>query len=57
MTKQEIVSYFKTLQDNICNGLEQADGRAKFIEDKWERNGGGGGRTRVIQNGSIIEKG
>lgn len=57
MTKQEIVSYFKTLQDNICNGLEQADGRAKFLEDKWERNGGGGGRTRVIQNGNVIEKG
>ena len=57
MTKQEIVSYFKTLQDSICNGLEQADGRAKFLEDKWERNGGGGGRTRVIQNGNVIEKG
>jgi coproporphyrinogen III oxidase len=55
--KEEIVTYFKSLQDTICKGLEQADGNAKFAEDKWEREGGGGGRTRVIQNGNVIEKG
>lgn len=55
--KEDIVAYFKTLQDTICKGLEQADGSAKFIEDKWEREEGGGGRTRVIQNGNILEKG
>jgi len=55
--KEEIVAYFKNLQDTICKGLEQADGKAKFAEDKWVREGGGGGRTRVIQNGDVIEKG
>ncbi len=55
--KEDVVNYFKSLQDTICKGLEQADGAAKFEEDKWEREGGGGGRSRVIQNGNIIEKG
>jgi coproporphyrinogen III oxidase len=55
--KEDVVVYFKSLQDTICKGLEQADGLAKFHEDKWEREGGGGGRTRVIQNGNVIEKG
>lgn len=55
--KEDIVSYFKELQDTICQGLEQADGKAKFSEDKWERSGGGGGRSRIIQNGNVIEKG
>lgn len=55
--KAEIIEYFKSLQDTICKGLEQADGNAKFVEDKWTRDGGGGGRTRVIQNGNVIEKG
>lgn len=55
--KEEVVSYFKSLQDTICKGLEQADSLAKFQEDKWEREGGGGGRTRVIQDGNVLEKG
>ncbi|MEO7263398.1 MAG: oxygen-dependent coproporphyrinogen oxidase [Ferruginibacter sp.] len=45
------------LQDDICAALEKADGKAKFIEDKWEREGGGGGITRVISNGNVFEKG
>lgn len=55
--KEEITSFFKGLQDEICNALEQADGKAKFIEDNWQRDGGGGGRTRIIADGNIIEKG
>ncbi|MFI5163718.1 MAG: oxygen-dependent coproporphyrinogen oxidase [Bacteroidia bacterium] len=55
--KEDIVSCFKNLQETICKGLEQADGKAKFSEDNWERSGGGGGRSRVIQNGNVIEKG
>lgn len=51
------VAYFRDLQDRICAGLEQADGRARFREDSWQRPGGGGGRTRVIQEGGIFEKG
>lgn len=56
MDKIEIINYFKTLQDSICESLEIADGTGKFQEDNWERPGGGGGRSRVIQ-GEVIEKG
>ncbi|MGL4630610.1 MAG: oxygen-dependent coproporphyrinogen oxidase [Leadbetterella sp.] len=55
--KNEIESYLKSLQDTICRGLEQADGKAKFHEDLWQHHTGGGGRSRIIQNGNIIEKG
>lgn len=57
MNKEEVASRFKAIQDEICHALEQADGKAKFVEDAWERDGGGGGRTRVLQNGNVIEKG
>lgn len=53
----EIISFFKDLQLNICNALEQADGKSKFILDEWHRDGGGGGLTRVIKDGNVIEKG
>lgn len=45
------------MQDHICAGLEQGDGQGKFMEDRWDREDGGGGRTRIFQNGAIIEKG
>ena len=57
MNKEEIAERFKLLQDTICNGLEALDGRAKFREDNWEREAGGGGRTRVIKEGDLLEKG
>lgn len=56
-TKDQFVQYIHELQDAICAGLEQADGKAKFMEDKWVRAEGGGGRTRVIANGNVFEKG
>ena len=56
MTKENIASWFQGLQDNICHELETLDGKGKFQEDKWERPGGGGGRTRLIQ-GDLIERG
>lgn len=56
-SKENIAEWFMGLQDRICNGLEAADGKGKFEEDKWERKEGGGGRTRIIQNGDVIEKG
>ena len=55
--KEEIIEWFKSLQDSICNALEQEDGKGKFQEDFWERPGGGGGRTRIIQHGNVLEKG
>lgn len=45
------------IQDSICRGLESADGKAVFAEDKWTHASGGGGRTRVIQHGNVFEKG
>jgi len=55
--KEKWIEYIHQLQDNICAALESADGAAKFVEDKWERPEGGGGKTRVISNGSVFEKG
>jgi coproporphyrinogen III oxidase len=55
--KQQVVSEFKSLQDFICAELEQLDGQARFVEDLWQRNEGGGGRTRVISHGDLFEKG
>ena len=46
-----------SLQDEICNGLETLDGEGKFIEESWERPEGGGGRSRVLKNGRILEQG
>ncbi|WP_044174408.1 oxygen-dependent coproporphyrinogen oxidase [Flectobacillus major] len=57
ITKAEIKTYFEGLQDQICASLEQADGKATFREDLWHREAGGGGRSRVIQEGNVIEKG
>ena len=55
-TKETITHYFKQLQDAICQQLENADGKGTFKEDLWVREGGGGGRSRVIE-GALIEKG
>ncbi len=55
--KDQFTSYIHSLQDRICSGLEAMDGVATFAEDKWERPGGGGGRTRVIADGAVFEKG
>ena len=57
LDKQQIASVFKNIQDHICSELEKADGLGRFQEDRWERPGGGGGRSRVIRHGNIIEKG
>jgi len=51
-----VKNYLLDLQDRICTALEQEDGKAKFIEDKWERPGGGGGRTRVLADGEVFEQ-
>ena len=64
LAKEEITEWMMQLQDSICNELEKEDAStntsrqaAKFNEDKWERVEGGGGRTRIFQNGNVIEKG
>lgn len=57
INRDNIADWLKQLQDSICKALEQADGRSKFIEENWTREEGGGGRTRVIKDGAVIEKG
>lgn len=59
-----VKAFLLDLQDRICAALEQQDGSARFSEDSWERDEAegalqllGGGRTRVIANGAVIEKG
>lgn len=56
-TREEIAAAYQNIQNEICAGLELADGLGKFQEEIWEREGGGGGRTRILQHGAIIEKG
>lgn len=55
--KGEFYSYIVALQDRICKALEEVDGVANFQEDFWDRPEGGGGRSRVISNGEVFEKG
>ncbi|MBC8032655.1 MAG: oxygen-dependent coproporphyrinogen oxidase [Chitinophagaceae bacterium] len=55
--KDNWIAFIEALQDKICRAVELSDGTAPFIEDKWERPEGGGGRTRVISNGAVFEKG
>ncbi|WP_299244656.1 oxygen-dependent coproporphyrinogen oxidase [uncultured Aquimarina sp.] len=55
--KEKFYQYIQDLQDTITAGLEEIDGQAKFKEDIWKRPEGGGGRTRVIENGMVFEKG
>ena len=57
ISKEHISAAYQLIQDEICAALEEVDGNAKFEEEKWEREGGGGGRTRIIQNGNIFERG
>ena len=59
-TKPDIMAvkaFLLQLQDDICAGLEQADGVGRFEEDSWTRAEGGGGRSRVMRNGGVIEQG
>ncbi|HAU53896.1 MAG TPA: coproporphyrinogen III oxidase, partial [Sphingobacterium sp.] len=46
ITKEAIALAYKEIQDEICQALEKLDGSARFEEELWEREGGGGGRTR-----------
>lgn len=54
---EKVKRYLLKLQDNICQTLELADGKGEFKEDNWQREQGGGGRTRVLTAGTVIEQG
>jgi coproporphyrinogen III oxidase len=55
--REDWITFIRGLQNRICAALEEGDGKARFIEDVWQRPEGGGGKTRVIANGNVFEKG
>ena len=55
--KDQFYSYILALQNRITQAMEDFDGKAKFKQDLWERKEGGGGQSRIIENGAVIEKG
>lgn len=52
-----VKSWLMTLQDNLCDELSGIDGATSFVEDAWSRDNHGSGRTRVIKDGAVFEKG
>jgi len=54
--RNEIAQKYREIQSSICSAIEAADGTGKFIKDHWEREQGGGGLTRVLSEGSVLEK-
>jgi len=55
-TIERVKEYLLGLQDDICKGLEAEDGGGRFREDRWQREAGGGGRTRVLEQGDVFEQ-
>ena len=53
---QEVISSFKALQDQITASLEALESKTRFLEDVWEHKNGGGGRSRVLEEGTVFEK-
>ncbi|MGD8998921.1 MAG: coproporphyrinogen III oxidase, partial [Granulosicoccaceae bacterium] len=51
-----VKTYLLDLQDRICTAIEEEDGGVRFAEDNWQREQGGGGRTRVLTNGKVFEQ-
>ncbi len=53
---QRVEAYLDGLQNRICAAIESADGGARFREDLWQRDEGGGGRTRILAGGEVFEQ-
>src|SRR5690606_7848930 len=53
---EAVIAYLRSLQNEICSALEQADGSSRFIHDRWERAEGGGGESRVLTDGAVFEQ-
>ncbi|HZY79344.1 MAG TPA: oxygen-dependent coproporphyrinogen oxidase [Cyclobacteriaceae bacterium] len=56
MEKTDFISFIHEYQQRLCSILEAEDGVTKFTTDEWRRSEGGGGITRVMENGRVIEK-
>ncbi|MDC9582338.1 oxygen-dependent coproporphyrinogen oxidase [Xenorhabdus sp. PR6a] len=52
----QVKNFFLSLQDHLCKQLEQLDGQSTFMEDGWQREEGGGGRSRVLTKGKVFEQ-
>jgi coproporphyrinogen III oxidase len=52
-----VIEYLKSLQASICDAIEMSDGQHRFVTDRWERPGGGGGESRVLRHGNWLEQG
>ena len=55
-SRDKVKKLLLNIQEDICKGLEKLDGKEKFIEESWDRPEGGGGRSRVLKNGSVFEQ-
>ncbi len=55
--KQAVLEFLLEFQNHACEGFESVGESLKFVEESWQREKGGGGKTRVIANGSVFEKG
>jgi coproporphyrinogen III oxidase len=53
---EQVIDFLHTLQDEICHTIELSDGKAQFQEDSWQREEGGGGRSRVLTDGKVFEQ-
>ncbi|MEB3358804.1 MAG: oxygen-dependent coproporphyrinogen oxidase [Synechococcales bacterium] len=56
-SKARVSAFMTDLQDQICHKLAELDGETQFHEDRWDRDGGGGGRSRVMKAGRLLEQG
>ena len=56
-SRERVKQFVQELQNEICQALEELDGKASFREDSWERDEGGGGRSRVMRDGRLFEQG
>src|SRR6056297_2632685 len=55
--KPQFTKFVSDVQQHICDELEAVEGTQKFLIEDWERDGFGGGSTRIIADGEVIEKG
>ncbi len=53
---EQVISYLKSLQNDICRQLETQEPTEKFKKDTWDREEGGGGESRVLTNGQTFEQ-
>lgn len=56
ISKENISNWFQELQSDICNAIEKEDGKGAFKTDEWEHTSGGGGKSRLLSNGAVLEK-